>query len=120
MKIILVIEDEKLLQEAYHKKLTMEGYNVVQAFTGQEGLDALQTQTPDLIILDIILPGGKDGISVLEEIKRNETWKHIPVLMLTNLESQTESAKKLGVTEYIIKADTPIDDIVERIQKITG
>ena len=86
---ILVVEDEPDLSELYVSKLTMEGYDVVLAIDGIEGIGKALHENPDAILLDVLLPK-KDGFAVLKELKENEKTKNIPVVIL----SSTSGEKK--------------------------
>ncbi len=116
-KIILVIDDDALLQQIYLDALTKHGFIVIQATDGKQGISLAQKQNPDLIVLDIMLPGGMNGFDVLEMLKREPKTKQIPVIILTNLDSEEKVAKVIGAEEYIVKSDNTIDKIVELIKK---
>lgn len=117
-KKILIIDDDASLQHIYQTKLTSEGFTVFQAFEGKEGLMLVATREPDLIILDIMLPGGMNGFDVLEELKRSAIWKNIPVLILTNLESEGKVAKTIGAHRYLIKADTSLREVIREVKEL--
>jgi len=82
---ILVVDDEPDISAlvAYH--LARETYRVRTAATGPEALRALESEVPDLVVLDLMLPG-LSGLDVLREIRRNEAWKEVPVILLTSKE----------------------------------
>jgi DNA-binding response OmpR family regulator len=116
---ILLIEDDNFLVEMYTTKFELEGFNVVSAEDGQKGLSLAKTENPDIILLDILMPK-MDGFSVLEELKKEEQLKDIPVILLTNL-GQKEDVKKgfeLGAAGYLIKAHFMPSEVVEKIKKI--
>lgn len=117
-KKILIIEDEETLQKALREYLTEEKFEVVSALDGQEGLISSETEMPDLILLDIILPK-IDGFKVLEGIKKNEKTKNIPVILLTNLESveDIQKAFEKGATTYLVKSDYKLEDVVKKIKE---
>jgi len=121
MKKILFIEDEPTLQKAIGHFLGEEGYEVKNALDGDLGLEIAKKYKPDLILLDIILPK-KDGFEVLKELKADETTKDIPVIVLTNLESDAdvEKAISLGATTYLVKANYQLDEITKKIKEIIG
>jgi len=83
MPKILIIEDEKVLAQMYKEKFEKEGFEVYLAFTSNEGLDLAKKEKPDLILLDILLPG-KDGISFLKWLKNELQISSIPVVVLSN------------------------------------
>ncbi|OGI25738.1 MAG: hypothetical protein A3J76_00105 [Candidatus Moranbacteria bacterium RBG_13_45_13] len=117
-KKILVIEDDRSLQNAVVETLGQEGYKAISAFDGEEGLQKLAAEKPDLILLDIILPK-KDGYEVLSEIKRDETTKDIPVLILTNLEEvdNVQKALDLGATTFMVKSDFSLKDVLVKVKE---
>lgn len=119
MKKILVVEDDTFLANAYRVKLSKAGFEIVNAFDGVEAINQLQTFTPDLILLDLVMPK-KDGFSTLQEIKGNEKWKHIPVIVASNLEQKEDVDKglKLGASDFFVKTEFTLDTLVEKIKKI--
>lgn len=117
MKRILIIEDDTQLQDIYLKKLTIENFEVFQAVDGTTGLMLVRTRQPHLVLLDIMLPGGLNGFDVLEMLKSDEVFKKIPVLILTNLDSEQNSARQIGAVEYLVKSNTPIDEVIIKIKK---
>jgi len=83
-KKILIVEDDKFLRELIVKKLSSEGYEVPEAVNGEEGVKKIEEEKPDLVLLDLILPG-MDGFEVLTQIKKNSELAQIPVIILSNL-----------------------------------
>ena len=75
---VLVAEDDKFLSKAYAAKFKKTGFNTVLALNGQEAIDKIKSEKPDIILLDLIMPK-KDGFDVLYEIKQDDTVKNIPV-----------------------------------------
>lgn len=118
-KKILIIEDDHMVMDMYELRLKEAGYEVLMAKTGDEGLTQAKKAKPDLILLDIIMPG-LDGFGVLKTLKVEAGTKEIPVLLLTNLgqESDREKGKKLGAIDYLVKADKTPFQIVEYINKL--
>lgn len=119
MKKILVVEDDTYLANAYRVKLTKAGFEVKSAYDGDEALAVLQTFVPDLIVLDIVMPK-KDGFATLAEIKANEKWKNIPVILATNLGQKEDKEKgiQLGASAFITKTDLSLNDLIQKIQSI--
>ncbi len=115
---ILIIEDESSLQASLKEFLSLENFETIGAFNGEEGVELAIKECPDLILLDIILPK-KNGFEVLEEIKKNEKTKKIPVILLTNLESPDDVTKafEMGVTTYLVKSSYSLEDIVKKIKE---
>lgn len=120
-KKILFIEDESALQRVIGDLLTSSGYTVIQALTGDDGVRLSATETPDLILLDIILPQ-KDGFEVLTKIRNTPEMKNTPVIVLTNLESSedVEHALRLGANTYLVKLHYSLDEVLEKIKKALG
>lgn len=116
MATILIVEDDIQLQDIYKRKLTKEGYTVIVAGNAQDGLQAAKTSSPQLILLDLMLPGGQNGFDILEQIKRDPTMSHIPVVILTNLDGEQQSAMSIGAVDYIIKANTSLDQMMEKVK----
>ena len=113
---ILVAEDEKPLSRALELKLTNQGYTVLTAFDGEDAVEKLKNNKVDLAILDIVMPK-LDGFGVLAKIK--ELKLKVFSVVISNL-SQDEDKKKamdLGASQYFIKSDIPISDIVSFITK---
>jgi len=118
MKKILLIEDEKLMAEIYREKFERAGFEVVSAFSAEEGLELAKTEKPDLIILDILLPK-KNGVSFLKELKKEPEIASIPVVALSNYDhpETRKLALEFGAKEYIIKTDFTPKEIVEKIKE---
>jgi DNA-binding response OmpR family regulator len=118
-KKILIIEDERTLLMALKSKLEKEGYNIVFAEDGEEGEKLIKKETPDLILLDILLPK-KDGFQILEDL--NKEKNKTPVIIISNSGQPVEidRALKLGVKDYLVKADFSPEDVLEKVRKILG
>lgn len=118
-KKILVVEDEKPLSKAMVVKLTKAGYQPSPAFNGEEALSNLKNQSYDLIFLDLLMPG-MDGWDFLEQVQTMQN--NTPIIVVSNLsqEEDIEKAKELGATDFFIKSDTSLAEIVERVQNILG
>jgi DNA-binding response OmpR family regulator len=118
MTKILVVEDDKFLREMISRKLDKEGYEVVQAIDGEKGEAMVKEEKPDLVLLDLILPG-IDGFEVLERTKNNPEVSAIPVIILSNLgqKSEIERGLKLGAVDFLIKAHFTPAEIVKKIRE---
>lgn len=120
-KTILVIEDDFYMARAYAIKFTKENVSVLLAVDGEQGIELLKKSAeniPSVILLDIMLPK-KSGFDVLKEIKQNNLWKNIPVIILSNLGQETDiqKGKELGAEDYIVKADVSIDEVIAKVKK---
>jgi len=120
-KHILIIEDNAFINSAYGTKFNRESIPYKIAVDGEEALAKLQDEAgklPAVIILDLILPK-KNGFEVLSVIKNDPRIKMIPVIVITNLNQEIERrrAMELGASEYLVKADTKIDTLVDKVRK---
>jgi len=118
-KKILIVEDDKFLRELIVKKLSNEGYDVIEAVDGEQGIQKIRDTKPDLVLLDLILPG-IDGFGVLMQKKEDPFIASIPVIVLSNL-GQKEDVDKgisLGATDYLIKAHFTPGEIIEKVRNI--
>lgn len=120
MKKILVVEDDKLLANAYRVKLATR-YEVIIARDGDEALEILKESTPDLILLDLVLPK-RDGFSVLSVIKKDERLKNIPCIVSSNLGQKEDIAKarSLGADDYIVKTDLSMRKLLMKVKLSLG
>ncbi|OGZ45602.1 MAG: hypothetical protein A3J54_00775 [Candidatus Ryanbacteria bacterium RIFCSPHIGHO2_02_FULL_45_13b] len=120
-KKILFIEDESALQRTVGDLLTSAGYMVIPALTGDDGIRLSMNETPDLILLDLVLPQ-KDGFEVLTKIRSTNETKDTPVIVLTNLEGsgEVERALSLGAHTYLVKLRYSLDEVLEKIKKALG
>jgi len=111
-KIILIAEDEQFLQKIMAQKLTALGAKVLAASNGQEAVEIIRKETPDLVLLDLMMPI-QNGFDVLKITKADEKLKNIPIIILSNLEQDTDRAhcKELGAVDYLIKSNVPLKDI---------
>jgi DNA-binding response OmpR family regulator len=119
-KKILLVEDDSFLQELAAKKISQAGYDIQVASTGEEGIEKIKEGKPDLIVLDIMLPG-IGGFEILQKIRNHEdnSIKNTPVVMLSNLgqDEEVNKAKKLGANDYMIKAHFTPSDIVKKLRE---
>lgn len=118
-KKILIIEDDKFLRELIGQKLLKEGYDIVDAVDGEQGIKSIKNEKPDLVLLDLILPG-VDGFEVLTKIKEDSKIAQIPVIILSNLgqKDDIEKGLKMGAVDYLIKAHFTPGEIIGKIKLI--
>jgi len=116
-KNILIVEDDKFLRELISQKLLKEGYKVSEAVDGEEGIKKVKEEKPDLVLLDLILPG-IDGFEVLSKMKEDTALAQIPVIILSNLgqKDDVERGLKLGAVDYLIKAHFTPGEIIDKIK----
>ena len=120
-KSVLVVEDKELNQKVVRIVLEAEGYEMLEAATAEETLQILNAKTPDLILMDIALPGGMDGEELTRKIKTDLRWQHVPILALTAaaMKGDRERILDAGCDDYISK---PIDTrvLVNLVRKHVG
>jgi len=115
---ILIVEDEKALSKVLKEKFESAKFTVKTVDNGNEVLRATKSMKPDMILLDIILPG-KQGLDVLEELKADNNLNTIPVIMISNIDSDNDIKKalSLGAVDYFVKSQHPLKEIVDKVQE---
>lgn len=114
---LLIVEDDVLLDEAYRRKLS-EKYDIRVEADGEGGLKAARSWEPDIILLDIYLPGKYDGVDVLREIKKDPKMARIPVLVITNLPDAEKKMIAMGADKCFMKTDVDLDLIEETLDSL--
>ncbi len=116
---ILIIEDEPVHLNVMKAKLEYEGYDVLVAVDGEAGYQMIKQEKPDLVLLDIILPK-LDGFGVLEKLKKDKI--NIPIIIVSNSGQPVEvdRAMKMGVKDYLVKAEFNPADVLEKVEKVLG
>ena len=119
VKKILIVEDDKFLRELVSQKLVREGYQISEAADGEDGINKIEKEKPDLVLLDLILPG-INGFKVLAKMKTNTVLSEIPVIILSNLGQKTDIEKglKMGASDYLIKAHFTPGEIIKKIKTV--
>lgn len=117
-KKILIVEDETSLSAILKDKFEIEKFNVLVAENGLIGLETALKELPDMILLDIAMPV-MDGLEMLKKLREDERGKDLKVIILTNYGDMEKfvQAKDLGASDYLVKADWGMADIVERVNK---
>ena len=116
-KTILIIEDDKFLRELIVQKLIKEGYKISEAVDGEDGIKKIKEEKPDLVLLDLILPG-IDGFEILSRMKEDPSLAQIIVIILSNLgqKDDVERGLKLGAVDYLIKAHFTPGEIIDKVK----
>ena len=119
--VIEEIEDDALLRKVLHDKLVLEGFGVLEANNGEEGLAVALERHPDLILLDILMPK-MGGLAMLKKLREDEWGKTARVIILTNYDDVEKIADAFGnrVFEYYLKADTPLDELIRKVKENLG
>ena len=116
---VLSVEDDNFLRDLLARKLAHEQYNIKTAADGETGLEMAREEEFSIILLDLILPG-MSGFDVLEQMRKDSMNKKTPIIVLSNLgqDADIERAKKLGATDFLIKAHFGISEIIEKMNSI--
>jgi DNA-binding response OmpR family regulator len=119
MQRILVVEDDRFLRKAAEAALRRQGFTVLVASDGEEGLRVARSELPDLVLLDLIMPG-LQGFEVLKLLKEEATTSAIPVIILSNLgqDSDVKKAMEAGAVDYMVKANLALDTLVARVKTL--
>lgn len=114
---IIIADDEEHLGYMVKFKLEKEGFDVIWKMNGRQALEAVQEERPDLVILDVMMPG-LTGFEVLEAIKADPELKDTPVIMLTASGQEADTVKgiDMGAADYIVKPFRPAE-LVARIRR---
>lgn len=119
--IIAVIEDDLILSKIIQESLEEEGYDVIMAYNGDDGIKIIRQYRPAVILLDILMPR-KNGFEVLEILKHDLELSKIPVIVLTmlNADDNLQKSLELGAIDYIVKSQYAIEEVVEKVNNIVA
>jgi DNA-binding response OmpR family regulator len=121
-KTVLIIEDDKMLQKALIERFTHEGFAALSAQDGEEGLRIALEKHPHLITIDILMPK-MSGIQLMDEIRKDSWGKTVPIIILTNLDSNDKILTKVIEDQpsyYLIKSNTDIEDLISKAKELMG
>jgi two-component system alkaline phosphatase synthesis response regulator PhoP len=120
-KKIIIIEDENLILELLSKKLSSEGYQVISAVDGEDGLKKIKEERPELILLDIVMPK-IGGMEVLEIMNKEKIAKGTPVIIISNSGQPVEidKAKRLGACDWLVKTEFDPQTVLDKVIKQIG
>ncbi len=115
---ILLIDDEPALQSILKMKFEQEGYQFFGALTGEEGLEIVKKERPDLILLDIIMPE-VDGFEVFARLKKMPEAKKCKVVILSNSgrEEDIKRGAKMGAADYLVKTRFSLEEMMEKVRR---
>jgi len=118
-KRLLLVEDDRFLRRACEASLRQRGYDVLTAADGEEGLRLARAETPDLVLLDLLLPK-LTGLEVLRSLRSDAATRELPVLILSNSsrEQDVSEITRLGVAGYLVKADLSLKALGDRVARI--
>lgn len=119
MSTVLVVDDTALARESVARLLEYEGFDTIRAANGKDGWATLYSRTPDLILLDLMMPM-MDGVTFLRMLRRSVLWKDLPVIVLTGAsddDAMVAQAKGLGIAELIPKASFGFEQLLAEVKK---
>jgi CheY-like chemotaxis protein len=118
MAKVLLVEDDPFVQRMYKRMFAHQNYDLSFASDGNQGITLAHEIKPELILLDIMMPG-INGFEVLEKLKSDPETQNITVLILTNIgdDASIEKAKALGAAFYMIKADFSPEEVIDEVKK---
>lgn len=116
--LLIIVEDDNMFRDLMTMKLNLENFQVVEAADGEEGIKKIKEEKPDLVLLDVMLPG-VDGFGVLDAIRKDPSLSKIKVFFLSNFDTKEDIEKgmKLGATDYLIKSQNTPADIIEKVKE---
>lgn len=115
---IFLVEDDTFISGLISKELAKNDWEMKSDHTGETAFESIKENQPSLVLLDVMLPG-VDGIEILGKLKADDSTKHIPVFMLSNLADadKIKKARDLGAEKYIVKATSSISGIVNDVKE---
>lgn len=120
-KKVLLIEDEEIITDLLKRKLAKEGYQVDVASDGEEGLEKLKKNRPDLVLLDIVMPK-LGGFEVMEKIRKDKKLDGMPIIIISNSGQPVEldRAKELGASDWLVKAQFDPQEVIDKVVRQIG
>src|SRR3989344_833736 len=122
-KILVIeeVEDDISLRNVLHDKFSLEGFSVLEAKDGEEGLATALREHPDIILLDIVMPK-MDGLTMMKKLREANEWgKNVPIILLTNLDASDDKINQAIADNepayYLVKSNYTIEDLVEKIRE---
>ncbi len=118
---ILIVEDEAVISKTYADELRDEGFLVLAAMNGKDGLELALREKPDLVLLDILMPV-MDGLTMMDQLRQKDLYgKNVPIILLTNLSASEENIMK-AITKnepayYLVKSDWNLSQVVQKIRE---
>lgn len=120
-KKILIVDDDLTLREMYEERLKFDGYVVIGAADGEEAIAKVQSEMPDLILLDVMMPK-LNGIDVMKKLRDDERTQHIPIIILTALIQEIDKLKGMMTDRdgYLIKSEQMPKEVIAKVKGIIG
>ncbi len=120
-KVILIVEDDVSFYTLYGTELQTRGYKVSNVSDGSLAVQTIKDQQPDLVLLDLVLPG-RNGLDILREIRSQQEFENLKVVILTNYggEENVSTALELGATDYVMKYKIVPSELADKIASLFG
>ncbi|EKD99531.1 MAG: response regulator receiver protein [uncultured bacterium] len=120
-KKVLIVEDDESFYSLCETAIKLKGYQVVHVADGSQAIQKIITEKPDLLLLDIVLPG-MSGLDILENIKAMEEIKNTRVIMLTNFgtDANVNKAMELGAEDYVMKYNVVPAELANKVEVLLG
>lgn len=120
-RTILIVEDDVALANLYKTELETGGHTVIHVSEGVQAIDSIKQNNPDLVLLDIMLPG-KNGLEILQDMRADDALKETKVIMLTNFgnEENVSTALELGALDYVMKYKITPSEMSAKIASLLG
>ena len=121
MKKILIVDDRLEVRELVEVTLRVKDYQILQASSGEEALEMVKADKPDLILMDIMMPGGMDGLEATRIIKNDPETKDCSLIMLTAKGQKIDREKGIeaGADDYFVKPFSPLD-LIKKVEEVLG
>lgn len=115
---ILIVDDDMILREMYEARLKEENFTIISASDGEEALEKITNEKPNLIVLDIMMPK-VNGIDVMKKIRENEETANIPIILLTALAKEIDKLKEMmkNYDAYLVKSEIMPGEVVKKIKE---
>jgi len=121
MKKILIVDDQIEVRELVEVTLRVEDYQIFQAKSGEEAIEIAKAEKPELIIMDIMMPGGMDGLEATRVLKNDPETKGCNIIMLTakGQQADREASIEAGASDYFAKPFSPLD-LIKKVEEVLG
>lgn len=121
MKKILIVDDESEIRKIVEMTLSSDEYQILQAQSGEEAIDIATAKKPDLIIMDIMMPGGMDGFEATRILKNEPKTRASTIIILTGKaqEDELEKGFKAGAEDFFLKPFSPLQ-LMKKVEKVLG
>ncbi|MBW1768634.1 MAG: response regulator [Deltaproteobacteria bacterium] len=119
MKTILIVDDQKEVRELVEVTLRSDGYRILEAKSGEEAIAMVRADQPDLILMDVMMPGGIDGLEATRTLKNNPKTKHCKIIMLSAKGQETDRkiGFEAGADDYFTKPFSPLE-LIKKMEEV--